>query len=152
MAPPAKGKKRKQEGSRGDDDAGPSSGAAAAKASKKGKDPAPPESEDDDHDDEELSDEEVMVTAADAQHGADRYDDEDDLEGLVGELLHGEIDDEDAAAGHTHSSVEVLRDGFDPITVEDSRPADECEDGHEHAEAGNPEELMQWLIAPVELR
>jgi len=26
-----------------------------------------------------------------------------------------------------------------------------CEDGHEHAEAGNPEELMQWLIAPMEL-
>ena len=159
MAPPAKGKKRKQEeGSRGDDDAGPSSGVAAAKASKKGKEPAPPESEDADYDydDDDDDDDEVMVTTAanDAhlQNGADRYDDEDDLEGLVGDLLHGEIDDEDAAAGHTHSSVEVLRDGFDPITVEDSRPADECEDGHELAEAGNPEELMQWLIAPVELR
>ena len=36
--------------------------------------------------------------------------------------------------------------------VEDERPADECDDGHAHAEAGNAEDLMQWLIAPVDLR
>ena len=78
--------------------------------------------------------------------------DEDDLEGLVGEVLNGEIDDEAAADGASHSAVEVLRAGFEPLVVEDERPADECEDGHAHAEAGNAEDLMQWLIAPVDLR
>ena len=77
--------------------------------------------------------------------------DEDDLEGLVGEILNGEIDDEEAAAGASHSAVEVLRDGFEAMVIEDERGSDECEDGHAHAEAGNPEDLMQWVIAPVEL-
>ena len=69
----------------------------------------------------------------------------------MGDLLNGEIDDEDAAEGCTHSAVEALRDGFHPVTVEDERPADELDDGLALADAGNAEELMQWLIAPVPL-
>jgi lysine-specific demethylase/histidyl-hydroxylase NO66 len=47
--------------------------------------------------------------------------------------------------------VDALRAGFQPIVVEDPRPAKDCEDGFAHAEAGNAEELMQWLIAPYSL-
>ena len=76
---------------------------------------------------------------------------DDDLEGLVGELLNGEIEDEDAEDGGTHGAVDALRAGFQPIVVEDPRPAKDCEDGFAHAEAANAEELMQWLIAPYSL-
>ena len=144
MAPPAKGKKRKQ-AAEGGDAAGPSSAshaaAAAAKASKKvkgggkGKEPAPPtapDSEDDDdedddeseNDEEEEEEEEMWDDDAAADGGApgEGGEEEDDLEGLVGEVLNGEIDDEAAANGASHSAVQVLREGFEPIAVEDERP------------------------------
>ena len=76
---------------------------------------------------------------------------EDDLEGLVGEVLNGEIDDADAANGASHSAVDVLRSGFDPIVLEDARGEDECDDGHALAEAGDAEALMRWLVAPADL-
>ena len=78
-------------------------------------------------------------------------DAEDDLEGLVGEVLNGEIDDADAANGASHSAVDVLRSGFDPIVLEDARGEDECDDGHALAEAGDAEALMRWLVAPADL-
>ena len=75
----------------------------------------------------------------------------DDLEGLVGEVLNGEISAEDARRGASHSAIEVLRSGFEPVVVEDARPAAECDDGPSLADAGDADELMRWLIAPVPL-
>jgi lysine-specific demethylase/histidyl-hydroxylase NO66 len=110
--------------------------------------PTEPDDDDDDDDDPQGRPQSPFHFEADDGDGSDG---EDDLEGLVGDLLNGEIDDEDAAEGCTHSAVEALRDGFHPVTVEDERPADELDDGLALAEAGNAEELMQWLIAPVPL-
>ena len=109
---------------------------------------SPTEPDDDDEDDPQGRPQSPFHFEADDGDGSDG---EDDLEGLVGDLLNGEIDDEDAAEGCTHSAVDALRDGFHPVTVEDERPADELDDGLALAEAGNAEELMQWLIAPVPL-
>lgn len=122
-----------------------SDGGSGGASSSKGKGKAPELPSDDDE-----GNAAVVVGGDDDPFDAEA--DEDDLEGLVGEVLNGEIDDEAAADGASHSAVEVLRAGFEPLVVEDERPADECEDGHAHAEAGNAEDLMQWLIAPVDLR
>ena len=130
--PPA-AKKRKQSAAGGD-----------TPSSSKGKAPAPPPD---------------PATAA-AADGSDEDSDfdraslddaEDDLEGLVGEVLNGEIDDADAANGASHSAVDVLRSGFDPIVLEDMRGEDACDDGHALAEAGDAEALMRWLVAPADL-
>jgi len=125
-----------------------SDAAAAGPSSFKGKGKAPVSepnaaasesfsSEDEDEDDDDA------VSLGDA---------EDDLEGLVGEVLNGEIAqtlvDEQ---GISHSAVEVLRNGFHPELVEDDRTADQCEDGAALAEAGDAEEVARWLIAPVSL-
>ena len=45
----------------------------------------------------------------------------------------------------------MLRSGFEPVVVEDARPAAECDDGPSLADAGDADELMRWLIAPVPL-
>ena len=131
MSPAAK--KRKQSAAGGD-----------TPSSSKGKAPAPPP---------------ATATAAaadgsDEDSDADRAsldDAEDDLEGLVGEVLNGEIDDADAANGASYSAVDVLRSGFDPIVLEDARGEDACDDGHALAEAGDAEALMRWLVAPADL-
>jgi lysine-specific demethylase/histidyl-hydroxylase NO66 len=130
--PPA-AKKRKQSAAGGD-----------APSSSKGKAPAPPPDP-------------ATAAAADGSDEDSDYDRaslddaEDDLEGLVGEVLNGEIDDADAANGASHSAVDVLRSGFDPIVVEDARGEAECDDGHALADAGDAEALMQWLVAPADL-
>ena len=130
--PPA-AKKRKQSAAGGD-----------APSSSKGKAPAPPP-------DPATA---AAADGSDEDSDADRAsldDAEDDLEGLVGEVLNGEIDDADAANGASHSAVDVLRSGFDPIVVEDARGEAECDDGHALADAGDAEALMQWLVAPADL-
>ena len=66
-------------------------------------------------------------------------------------FCNGEIDAADAANGASHSAVDVLRSGFDPIVLEDARGEDECDDGHALAEAGDAEALMRWLVAPADL-
>ena len=130
--PPA-AKKRKQSAAGGD-----------APSSSKGKAPAPPPDP-------------ATAAAADGSDEDSDYDRaslddaEDDLEGLVGEVLNGEIDDADAANGASHSAVDVLRSGFDPIVVEDARGEAECDDGHALADVGDAEALMQWLVAPADL-
>ena len=114
--------------------------------------PSPGADEDEDERDEAIDDrggsQSPFHFAADDDSGDDG---EDDLEGLVGDLLNGEIDDDDAAEGATHSAVDALRDGFQPVIVEDERPQHDVDDGHALAEAGDAEELMRWLIAPVPL-
>jgi len=52
------------------------------------------------------------------------------VEGLVGEILNGEIDADAAAEGASHSAVDVLLgDDFEPLVIEDKRPTAECEAG-----------------------
>ena len=120
-------------------------GDAAGPSSVKGKAPAGPSLAPDAAAADSSEDDDDQAYA----HGADEL--EDDLEGLVGEVLNGEIADEDAADGASHSAVEVLRSGFEPVLVEDERTKEQCEDGHAHCEAGNPEEVAQWLISPCDL-
>ena len=75
--------------------------------------------EEEEEEEEEMWDDDA---AADVESPGEGGEEEDDLEGLVGEVLNGEIDDEAAANGASHSAVQVLREGFEPIAVEDERP------------------------------
>ena len=79
-----------------------------------------------DEDEEDDSEEEEDGEEGGGDGGGDP---DAELEGLVGEILNGEIDDEAAAAGASHSAVDVLRDGYDPVTLEDERDTDEVEVG-----------------------